>query len=286
MKDREQVASILREIKTLPTLPDVATRVLEMTQNPDVSPRELTEMVESDPAIATRLLKLVNSPFFGVRGTVTSVQQALIFVGVSNLRNLVLSTAVMDLFDTEGSVGSFNRKELWEHSIATAIAARFIARETRLLDPDIAFTAGLIHDVGKVVIDRHFREDFERIIQLVDSHKATMCDAETAVLGLDHSEVGLFLAERWNLPEPLREAIGYHHDPRRAPSQQQLAALINLADIMARKLKAGSGGGVDPKLTPDALQSAKMESDQFDELQVMLEDVLQTQLNEMRALTQ
>jgi putative nucleotidyltransferase with HDIG domain len=284
MKTREQIAEILRDIKSLPTLPDVATQVLEMTENPDVSPRDLTDLVECDPAIATRLLRLVNSPFFGVRGTVTSVQQALVFVGVSNLRNLVLSTAVMELFDDNGSVGSFNRKDLWLHSVATAITARTLAKDLRLMDPEIAFTAGLIHDVGKVVIDRHFHDDFVRIIELLDAHQATMADVETAVLGLDHSEIGLFLAERWNLPEALREAVGFHHDPCHAPTQAQLAALVALADHLARELRVGTGGGMDPKISDDIFAAAKISAEDYEEVKTKLEETIEGQVGELMAI--
>ena len=123
MKSREEISQVLREIKTLPTLPDVAARVMQLSEDPEVSPKAVAEAVERDPAIATRLLKLVNSPYFGVRGTITSIQQALVFLGVSNLRNLVLSSSVMDLFNQDGEVGSFERRGLWVHSRATALAA-------------------------------------------------------------------------------------------------------------------------------------------------------------------
>jgi HD-like signal output (HDOD) protein len=152
MKDREKVAEILRNITSLPTLPDVAMKVLEMSERPDVSMRSIGDIVERDPVIATRLLKLVNSPFYGIRREVTSIHQALLILGLSSLRNLVLSSSMTDLFNSAGSVGSFDRRELWRHSIATAIAARSLAAKTRLADSDVAFTAGLIHDVGKIVI--------------------------------------------------------------------------------------------------------------------------------------
>ncbi|MCB9365983.1 MAG: HDOD domain-containing protein [Calditrichaeota bacterium] len=248
MKNREELLAQLREIKTLPTLPDTATKVIQMSQDPDVSPSELALTVEKDPSIATRLLKLVNSPYFGVRGSVTSIQQALVFLGVSNLRNLVLSSSVMDLFSQDGEVGSFSRKQLWIHSMATAVVAREIAKHTRSADPEVAFTAGLIHDVGKVVIDRHFHEEFERIVALMETYQVPMMDAETAVIGLTHAEIGMYLAERWSLPLVLQEAVGFHHDPRYAKHEPKLAALVGYADHVARLLRRGNGGGVDPKV--------------------------------------
>lgn len=248
MRTREEIAQILREIKNLPTLPGVATTVIELSNDPEVSPRTLADTVECDPAIATRLLKLVNSPYFGIRGTVVSIHQALVFLGVSNLRNLVLSTCVMDLFSKDGEVGSFSRSDLWLHSIATAITSRELAKQTRTGDPEVAFTAGLIHDVGKVVLDRYFHEEFRRIVELMDTHHTAMVDAEIAVIGMDHAEVGFFLTQHWSLPLVLQEAVGYHHSPRRASQHQKLAALIGYADHVVRQLNQGNGGGQAPAL--------------------------------------
>lgn len=268
MKTREEIAAILREVKNLPTLPDVAARVLELSEDPDVSPRTLADTVERDPAIATRLLKLVNSPYFGIRGTVVSIHQALVFLGVSNLRNLVLSTCVMDLFSKDGEVGSFSRSDLWLHSLATAITARELAKATRTGDPEVAFTAGLIHDVGKVVIDRYFHEEFTRIVQLMDTHHTVMVDAEIAVIGMDHAEVGYFLTQHWSLPTVLQEAVGFHHSPRRAAQHQKLAALIGYADHVVRELKQGNGGGQTPILDEEFASALPLEDGMLDAFRV------------------
>ncbi|MCL4304989.1 HDOD domain-containing protein [bacterium] len=272
MKTREDILKTLRDIRSLPTLPDSATRVLALADDPDSSHRSLADAVDSDPSIATRLLKLVNSPYFGIRGTVTSIQQALVFLGVSNLRNLVLSSSAMDLFSKDGEVGSFSRKDLWLHSLATAIAARELAKATRAADPEVAFTAGLIHDVGKVVIDRYFHDDFKRIIALMDTYHVPMLDAEAAVIGIDHSEVGRFLTERWSLPKVLQDSVGCHHEPRRATSDSKLAALIGYADHVARKLRLGQGGGEDPVLNDDYSAIVHLSSEDIDNFCLKTED--------------
>jgi putative nucleotidyltransferase with HDIG domain len=284
MKTREQVADILREIKDLPTLPAVATRVISMTDDPNCSQQELAKVVELDPAIATKLLKLVNSPFYGIRGAIGSVQQALVFVGMTNIRNLVLSASVMELFDEDGCVGDFSRKDLWLHSMATAISARTIAVSTRTVDPEVAFTAGLIHDVGKLIIDRFFHEDFVRIVELLKLHSTTMSNVENAVLGLDHGEIGAYVAQRWGLPDVLRDAIGFHHDPANAPTGKQLAALIGLADGMARDLKVGTGGGETPKLNDEQLEIAGMSRDSFSQVKERLAENIGEHVSQMASV--
>lgn len=283
MKSREEIAKVLQEIKNLPTLPEVATKVIQLSDDPDVSPRDLAELVERDPSIATRLLKLINSPYFGIRGTVTSVQQALVFLGVSNLRNLVLSSSVMDLFDTNGSVGSFSRRGLWEHSMAVGICARELAKRTHSCDPETAFTAGLIHDVGKVVLDRYFHSEFTRIVELMDQHGSSMIDAEVAVLGMDHCDVGLYLTQRWSLPKILQEAVGCHHHPRGAREHGTLAALTGYADSVVRQLDIGDGGGAAPELDDEFEAILPMSARDLAAFAEQLADSLQEQVHLMTA---
>jgi len=284
MKTREQVADILRDIKNLPTLPSVATRVVAMTEDPNCSQQELAKVVELDPAIATKLLKLVNSPFYGIRGAIGSVQQALVFVGMTNIRNLVLSASVMELFDEGGDSANFSRKDLWLHSLGTAFSARAIAKTARTVDPEIAFTAGLIHDVGKLIIDRFFHEDFVRIVELLKDRETVMADAESAVLGIDHSEIGAYLAQRWSLPDVLRDAIGYHHDPESAATHKQLAALVGLADGIARDLKVGAGGGETPKLTDEHFEYAGLTKELYAEVKDTLAEDIRDRVDQMAAI--
>lgn len=259
MKDRERVAQVLAGVKALPTLPDVAMRLLDLQKNPNVSGAEMAQIIERDMALTTRVLKLVNSPFFGLRHEVTSVQQAVVFVGMTNLRTIVIAGAVSNMFDRDGAVGSFQRAEFWKHSLAVAAVAKSLATQTRISDPQIAFTAGLIHDMGKVVLDRYLHEDFAKIVRLMDERRMVMRDAELAILAVDHAEIGHHLGLRWNLPDVLREAIGYHHNVLAAPTQPPVVALIALADIAARAMNIGSGGGKHPQLDAAALRICNVE---------------------------
>jgi putative nucleotidyltransferase with HDIG domain len=259
MKDRERVAQVLAGVKTLPTLPDVAMRLLDLQKNPNVSGAEMAGIIEQDMALTTRVLKLVNSPFFGLRYEVTSVQQAVVFVGMTNLRTIVIAGAVSNMFDRGGSVGSFKRAEFWKHSLAVAAIAKLFAAHTHIADPQIAFTAGLIHDMGKVVLDRYLHADFERIVHIMDEQRMVMRETELAVVGVDHAEIGHHLSLRWNLPEVLREAIGYHHDVLAAPSQPPMAALIAAADFAARGMNIGDGGGEHPPLEAAVLRICNLD---------------------------
>jgi len=229
-------------------------------------------------ALATRVLKLVNSSYFGLRREITSIQHAVMVLGTAQLRSLVLSGAVSELFDRQGVVGSFSRAEFWKHSIAAAAASRAIAAESRLVDPEIAFTAGLIHDMGKVVIDRHLHADFILIVTRMEQDGLPMREAEAAVLGVTHEEIGNHLAMHWNLPQILREAIGFHHQVADAPEDQAVAATVAVADALVRELQIGNGGGATCAPINGVIRLAGLDEDHFANLKAKLAVVLPDQV--------
>ncbi|MCX6600604.1 MAG: HDOD domain-containing protein [bacterium] len=279
MNSREKIAHALRNIRSLPTLPDVAVRLLEMGESPTASMRDLARWIEKDTALAARVLKLVNSSFFGVAREVSSVRHALMILGMAHLRNLVLSSAVSNLFDREGQVGGFSRREFWKHCVAVAGAARTIAALRGIMDPETAFTAGLIHDIGKLVMDRYLHEDFVKVVARLEDPDLTMTAAEIEVLGVHHGEIGHHLVAYWNLPEVLCMAVGFHHEPEMAPQHSSAAALVGLADALVRQLRIGSGGGADHPLSEHALALCGLSLPQFEDMQRDLEEELEEQVD-------
>jgi putative nucleotidyltransferase with HDIG domain len=279
MNSREKIAHVLRNVRNLPTLPDVAARLLEMGESPTASMRDLAQWIEKDTALAARVLKLVNSSFFGVQREVSSIRHALMILGMAHLRNLVLSSAVSNLFDREGQVGNFSRREFWKHCVGVAGAARTIAARRRIVDPETAFTAGLIHDVGKLVMDRYLHEDFVRVVACLEDPGKTMTAAEMEVLEVDHAEIGHHLATHWNLPEVLRIAVGFHHAPESAPRHCEVAALISVADGVVRQLRLGSGGGANPPQSEQALTLCGLDALQLEEIVSGLEEELEEQVD-------
>lgn len=279
MNVRERVAHVLRDVRNLPTLPDVAVQLLDMGENPSASMREMALLMERDVALAARVLRLVNSPFFGMQREVTSIQQALMILGTENLRNLVLSGAMLDLFDREGAVGSFHRGEFWKHCIAVGTVSRIIALRKRAMNPQIAFTAGLIHDMGKLVIDRHLHPEFRQVMAIVDGESVIMLNAEERILGVSHAEIGQYLAARWNLPDVLREAVGFHHSPVQAGIAADMAAAVGVADYLARVLKVGAGGGPDPELPAAHLPLCGMDHEELHDIRTELAETLDEQIS-------
>ena len=239
---REKILNILRNIQNLPTLPDVVMEILRLCDDPDSNTRDIAVLIEKDPVLTTKLLKLVNSSYFGLSKELYSVNQALVLIGYNNMKNMVLSTSMLQVFKQETQVGSFSRRALWKHSIGVGIVARFLSKRYKVGNPEQAFVAGLIHDVGKVIVDWFFHDQFVEVIKLVDQESCWIRDAEEQVMEVTHEEVGSYLATRWNLPDMFRETIAYHHEPSRAQEYQSLAAVVQVSDSIIRQLKVGYGG--------------------------------------------
>jgi putative nucleotidyltransferase with HDIG domain len=233
-------------IKNLPTLPGMLEKVSRMVESKHHSAEDIGRMISQDQVLSAKLLRMANSAFFGFAREVGSVGQALVLLGFDVVKGLILSSSVFDMIK-EKVAG------LWEHSLGCALAARSIADQLGLDDPEELSLSGLIHDLGKVVISAKMQDEFEEIAALVESEGLSMRDAELKVLGFNHAEVGQWLGESWRLPEKLILPIRHHHQPGRAKEGQLQASVVHLADILVRGRGFGFGGDKwVPALDPEA----------------------------------
>lgn len=219
---------ILREIKNLAPLPQVALKVLEASAREDVIPRELIALIQTDAALTARVLKLSNSAYYGFRREIASLHEAGNLLGVSTLTSLVLTSCASRYF-AGGSRDARSAKKLWERSVANALAASLLARIDGSVDLDRAYTAGLLQNIGLVVIGPYLQRDAARV-QAEHEAGSTQLEAEVNVLGVHHAEVGARLAERWNFPEVLVDSIRCHHEPEKARVDPLLTCIVYLGE--------------------------------------------------------
>jgi putative nucleotidyltransferase with HDIG domain len=223
---------VVRTLDDLPSLPAVVMELLNSIDQDDVDISVLAKKVSHDQALTAKTLRLANSSLYGLQVKVTTIQQAITFLGFQTTRNLITAAAVTGCF-AEGHCPGFDHKAFWRHSIATAACAKVLARQMRF-NQDYAFTAGLLHDIGRLVLVSCFPKQYAATI----AYRADDCyllEAERAVLGVDHVDAGLALAEHWNFSDTMRLAIGGHHDPE-APGAGFLAAIIHVADAIVHAL--------------------------------------------------
>lgn len=250
------------EIRQLPSLSLTVTEALALIDRGDTQAGQLEQVIGRDQALAARILRVANSPFYGFAGHIGSLRQACVILGMYAVRNIVVTAGVIARFPPTAA-GRFDRLGLWRHAIGTGVAARVLAQH-RGLDPDLAFTAGLLHDIGKLALDAVFPEAFGQVLAHRDKHDCLLRDAEAAVLGFDHTDVGARVARHWKLPTTITEAIAKHHSPDVGPASV-IVDVVHLADVLARGLDIGDGGdNLIPRLSTGALGRLTLNFDDLD----------------------
>jgi len=225
----------LQAVKKLPTLPTIATQLLELLGHVEVSMQEISRLMEVDPAITAQILKVANSAYYGLRSKVDTVPRALVVLGVNEITNIILSLSLFKSFPNAGA-SDFDRKAFWTHSGVVGFLSRFFAQRFAVPTHGEEFTAGLMHDIGKIVLDQYFHEAFHEAIVQMEGHTEPGWQIERNLLGMNHADVGAWLGTRWEIPQNILEAVARHHEPQGAGV---IAALVHLADLFA--IRAGYG---------------------------------------------
>jgi len=238
----------IAKIEDLPTLPRTVLRITEFINDPRAGANDLARIITDDQVLTARLLKLVNSSFYGFQQRISTVTEAILLVGFDAIRSLLLTTSVFDLFPSRTARSRRDQEMLWDHSLACAVGAKVIGGAVRYEKLEELFVAGLLHDIGKIVEMTLRPEDFARVAERVREGRVPICAAEMGVLGCTHADIGRLLAERWNLPPKLVNTIAWHHTPAAAGAFAVESSIVHLADILARALQLGSGG--DPMVPP------------------------------------
>lgn len=236
-QERLHFKKVLREIKNLPTLPGIVAKLGKMAENPDTTTEQMGRVISKDHILATKLLKLVNSAFYGFPQRISSLNSAIILLGFNVIKSLIISASIFEVMEAQDV-------ELWEHSLGCAVVCNVLARHMGVKDPEEISTAGLIHDLGKVAIKMELPKEYAMITALSQEKKISRLEAEREILGLDHAEVGSWLAKSWNLPNKLIEPIACHHDPQLAREERVASAIVHFGNIMIRGFGYGHAGDI------------------------------------------
>ena len=261
-------------IVTLPTIPTVLAALNEKIIDPDSSAGDIAEIIAQDPPTATKVLRLANSAYYGLRNKVSTINHAVTMLGFNIIRNLVLTATVFDLSGKKDIAGLFDVEKFWRHSLGVGVASKIIAAEAfpkAINLSDEFFLCGLLHDLGKIILGEYAQDKFERALKLSKEESIPLYEAERQEIGCTHAEVGGVLAKRWNLSGGIIIAIGRHHAPTEAPEEHvKYAAVTHLADILTRAKEIGAAGGKDPELQRDAWDTLGLINRK---IPVMLDDI-------------
>jgi len=234
-----------RYFVSMPSLSITVSKIIEVTKNPQATAKDLNRVISLDPVLVGKVLKLINSAYYGLQNKVTSLVTAIIMLGMNTIKNLALSTAVLGNMKRDSSFKALNIDGFWRHSIGVGVLSKLIASKIGVpaIKKEEYFIGGLLHDIGKIPLNELFEESYMKAIRAADIKKAKLADMEKEFIGITHTEVGKMIAEKWNLMDETFECILHHHDPNMASEKNyKLVTSVHIADIYCNMNQVGFSG--------------------------------------------
>lgn len=230
----------LSKITDIGSLPEITTKIVTIVEDPKATAKDLHEVVKTDPALAAKILKVVNSAFYGLPSQIASLDRAILMLGMSAVKNISLAASLSRLFKGDAISDQFSAKDLWRHSIAVGVLARQLASAGKCAQADEAFVAGLVHDMGLMVAHQVFPDRVRAVADRCAGGSEPYCAVEIEMIGADHQTFGATLATRWKFPPGLRSTIAYHHEPfTLAPDFRRTATVVAVADTFCCQAQLG-----------------------------------------------
>jgi len=282
--DQAKIKSIINGIQDLPTLTLVAQKLRDVMEDPLSSAEDAARVIEGDQSLAAKVLSLVNSAYYGLPVEITKISQAVSLLGFRATSQLALTISVINLLD-EKEEGRFKREGLWGHSIGCAVCSQMIAKKAGYSRPEDCFSGGLLHDIGKLVLDQFLHEELIKILVVTEKGEISFVEAERDRLGIDHAIIGEWLARKWKLPLPVVVSIRHHHEPLEkrqgfSMSQDEVVDIVRLADAVCRREGIGwNGDKVPPEIIPELWVRLGLKPEDVEEIAESLrEEVNQSEI--------
>jgi HD-like signal output (HDOD) protein len=270
------VTEAVNAISHIATLPEITMKIIELVENPRSTAQDLNKLISNDPALVARILKVVNSAFYGLPGQIGSINRAIVLLGLNAVKNIVIAASLAKLFRGGRVSPHFSAKDLWTHSIAVGVFSKMLVTKINNTLPDEAFLAGLIHDMGILVELQAFREPLVEIAERSTKEETRYIDIEQQLIGVDHQMLGAGLTTKWKFPRSFQFVTGHHHNPMAlAPDCRWLACVIHVADHIA--CREGLGYSLTCKgdpLDPAVLAALNLTIETVEELVKALPDAL------------
>jgi putative nucleotidyltransferase with HDIG domain len=263
----ERLARIVRDVEQLPPMPTSVVRIMRALENPKTSAGQIADLLSLDQALTANVLRVANSALMGYGPTCASVQEAVVRVGFQRVRTIVMGAAASQQLNQRLSGYRLASEDLWHHAVVTASLARYFASAVRYPYGEEAYIAGLLHDIGKVVLDRYMRDAYQNVVTLMSEQELQMWQAEEQIFGIDHGAVGGLMATNWQFPASLVNAIKFHHWPSFAgQAHQSEAAIVNIANALADRPTAGKAAFNTVGVHPEALRILNLDEPQLERL--------------------
>jgi len=233
--------ALVNEVREMPPLPQSIIQILEIVNNDKSSSQELAKVFERDPTLAVNILKLANLPVYGFTSRISTINHAIVCLGLKMVKSIALTSCTHEMLNKEIPAYSLGEGMLWQHAISCATCARIIAQRIGYKDNEEAYIAGLLLDIGKIILSGFAEDEFNQVSERAEKNKIPFNIAEQEVLGFGHPQVGGRIIKKWNLPSALVEAVQYHHQPNNTKTHKTLTNIVHLADAISCMLGIGLG---------------------------------------------
>jgi len=282
-----QVNDIINKIEHLPTLPIVSKQIKDLFENDDITIRSLEDLIQKDAPLATKILKMVNSSFYGLINKTSSLEHALVILGLKEVKNIVLAFSIQSYFTNENS--NIDRNRFWKHSIVCSQIAKFLGNHFNAPGKDTLFLSGLIHDIGKLVFDQYFHDEFLETVNMVVSKQIKTSEAEKNILGVTHYQVAAKLLQQWQFPKDVIMQVFYHHAPWHDMNYTSGSIIIHLSDVISKMLgytciENEQQPDIDTLLNPKVIDflmknNFDLDSESLEKLLVRINDLITNETN-------
>lgn len=238
----KKIQALIDRIDEFPTLPSIYTSLLEVISNPNSTVQDVANIIQKDQSSTVKILKSVNSSLYGIQGKISNLNQAIFYLGFNEVKNLLISISVIDIFSNIKSSSNFNIADFWKHSIAVGVITRSIGKLLSIKDLDNFFLSGIIHDIGKLFFLKFFKDEYLDLINSTGKNNRLIIEEELDAFGVSHCVVGSLIAMKWKLPVPITNVINNHITGLISGKPDLLCMSVHLADIIARTLELGNPG--------------------------------------------
>ena len=262
---------IMKRVDTLPTLPNAALRIIQMTKDPETTVKDLHFAIAMDPSIAASILRQANSAYYGYARRISTLTDAIVILGFQTIHGLAVAAAVAPMLKKPVEGYNIDQEGLWKHSMLTGMIALRLSKRLRKPFADTAFTSGLLHDIGKLVLSVYIQQVGGVLLEQINQQTMSYSELEEKIIGFDHSAVGGIICQRWNLPQEIIEPVTYHHKPAQSTQFAELTSIIHIANSLAQTL--GFGDSVDSFLNPLEQNSLDLFSLTENDLEIVLAEV-------------
>lgn len=266
---------IVNKIEDIEVMPEIIQEIIQLTEDPDSTVHDIEKVILKDQVLTTKILRLANSAYYGYARKISTISQATVLLGFQAIKGIAMASTVKSYMTQELKGYSLEKDELWIQSQSCAIISRFLAKSIKYTNPEEAYIAGLLRDIGKTILNQHMEKEYLEILSLVKENNLSFLDAEKQVLGFNHAEIGAKVAAKWNLPKELVDAIGLHHTPELATENPLLVSIVHIADAITMIMGVGLGlDGLAYSLSPKAVQTLGLNEIDFENIISQVSDLI------------